>query len=144
MFSTNGGIQNPGRLPPVRLHFSTDNMQGIQCSAMTKTGQQCSRVVKAEFGPVYCLHHRNNLTPGSGLTQLINKEGDICSIMREMGCHDIVLRELLQIQQRVRMQQVAASTRKLTISTVKELVPYGGYREPMSPTDSIESMDESL
>lgn len=115
-------------------------MDSIQCSALTKNGRQCSRFVKAEFGPVYCLHRRNNLTPSAACAFIMDKEGELCTILRDMEWLDLVLHKVRQMQQQTRLAGVTANTGRLTIEPVEELVPYGGYREPMSPTGSDDSL----
>jgi hypothetical protein len=115
------------RLPPARLYrASLPDCPRAPCVV-------CGALVRGDFQPIYCHHHRNNQTPISGWAFILRSELNMINILRENRWTDDALAEL-----RVRGAQVQARVERLADDMEATLAIEDA---PGTPTEIVETDD---
>ena len=97
-------------LPVLRLHSSLTRVPSMTCSFVDENGIQCRNRFKSEISPAYCTSHRNNRHPDSGWANLKGTECRMINILRSLNWTEPALRELLEREREVRVDQLADAT----------------------------------
>lgn len=112
-------------VPPIVLRHNLNQVPTLPCVS-------CQRNVKADFSPVYCHSHRNNLDPTCGWAFITRDEKQLLNILRRTDWTAEALQELVDLDISRNLEQITLSdTRSRAAPTMR------------SPTNELFTPDES-
>jgi hypothetical protein len=129
-------VPQPPQRPPARLRPHLRTTPTLPCLV-------CGRPVRAEFQPVFCHDHRNNVTPITGWAFFDYRDVEIINISWRFNWTEPLLAEMRRLAQLAEMAELGAGIVELAVAD-QVLVPQPFQARPyqQQPDEGMESSDD--